>query len=153
MDCVIVAWISSCCTDKYSKGFISFSIALCHLSYNALCLCTENSEGKYISPFHDIPIYANEAEVSVTCLFVNSAWLLLVWFPNLYKYMLWHFFFFAAFVAFWGGALGKSRCVCEYVSVCPRLYCQLRFSAMMDGCFFPPAPTWEHQSVSYLNWL
>uniref|UniRef100_A0A672YNC9 inorganic diphosphatase n=1 Tax=Sphaeramia orbicularis TaxID=375764 RepID=A0A672YNC9_9TELE len=28
----------------------------------ALLLFIENAEGKYISPFHDIPIYANEAE-------------------------------------------------------------------------------------------
>lgn len=39
---------------------------------NALFLSIENSEGKYISPFHDIPIYANEVEVSVMCQ-VNAA--------------------------------------------------------------------------------
>lgn len=27
-------------------------------------LSTEDSAGKYVSPFHDIPIYANEDEVS-----------------------------------------------------------------------------------------
>lgn len=31
---------------------------------NPLLLFTEDSAGKYISPFHDIPIYADEAEVS-----------------------------------------------------------------------------------------
>jgi hypothetical protein len=31
--------------------------------YGHISLYVENSEGKYISPFHDIPIYADEAQV------------------------------------------------------------------------------------------
>jgi len=34
-------------------------------SSNCFTPFIENSEGKYISPFHDVPIYANEAEVSI----------------------------------------------------------------------------------------
>lgn len=34
---------------------------------NGFLFSSENSAGKYISPFHDIPIYANEAEVSIVC--------------------------------------------------------------------------------------
>lgn len=45
------------------------------LAKNALLFFIENSGGKYISPFHDIPIYANEAEVILTtsCVTVNAA--------------------------------------------------------------------------------
>lgn len=28
-----------------------------------LCWFTENAEGKYISPFHDIPMFADESQV------------------------------------------------------------------------------------------
>lgn len=43
----------------------SFSLWLMWIHFQT----TENSEGEYISPFHDIPIYANEAEVSVRCCY------------------------------------------------------------------------------------
>lgn len=39
--------------------------------HNVVLLClSENAEGKYISPFHDIPMYADEGQV--TSLLMNS---------------------------------------------------------------------------------
>lgn len=39
-------------------------VRLPHL-YNIVLLClSENAEGKYISPFHDIPMYADEGQVT-----------------------------------------------------------------------------------------
>lgn len=50
---------------------LEFSFAPIKKSLNScIPLYIENAEGKYISPFHDIPIYANEAEVSITCLLI-----------------------------------------------------------------------------------
>lgn len=34
----------------------------------ALYCLSENAEGKYISPFHDIPMYADESQVGLTSL-------------------------------------------------------------------------------------
>lgn len=71
-------------TDGPSSTSQTCSLCFTHLNFTDLLLCnffssssatstdivwsycfTENADGKYISPFHDIPMFANESQVSV----------------------------------------------------------------------------------------